>query len=157
MPSLDDFLALDMLTLRDHTLHAGDSFDTAQQRAQLVKTLAEAEVCTVARAGNLLAYAMLRPETDGCWFVTGFNTHPAHRNAAVMQELIAGIVALAREHGIAALRSHVYKTNALSLAFHRRLGFAVTRENDKAVEFTATLADLAQRPAVRRAMAQAAT
>jgi hypothetical protein len=40
------------------------------------------------------------------------------------------------------LRSNVYKTNRLSMAFHQKLGFKLTRENAKGVEFTAELAAL---------------
>jgi hypothetical protein len=45
----------------------------------------------------------------------------------------------------------VYKTNRLSVSFHRKLGFDVVRENDKAFEFFAELDKLARRPAIRRA------
>ena len=70
-----------------------------------------------------------------------------------MRELVGAVAALVRERGIATLRSHVYKTNAPSIAFHRRLGFHVTRENDQAFEFTAT--DLARAAGFARATAAA--
>ncbi|WP_243750906.1 hypothetical protein [Paraburkholderia sp. BL10I2N1] len=43
----------------------------------------------------------------------------------------------------------------MSIAFHRKLGFLVTRESDKGFEFFITLDELATRPAVRRAIARA--
>ncbi len=51
---------------------------------------------------------------------------------------------------ISELRSNVYKTNRLSMAFHLRLGFQITRENAKGVEFFATVTDLAADPFIKR-------
>lgn len=59
-----------------------------------------------------------------------------------MRALLQQLLAIAQRRRIVRLQSHVYKTNRLSMAFHARLGFVITRENDKAVEFTARLADL---------------
>jgi len=146
MPELDEFLALDLLTLREHTELAGDVLDAEAQRRTLAKSLETAEVVTVTRAGTLVGYAMLRPEEAGLWFVLGFNTHPAHRDAGVFRDLFAQIAALAARLSITALRSNVYRTNRLSMAFHRRLGFRVTREGAKGVEFTANLCELTGAP-----------
>ena len=68
-----------------------------------------------------------------------------------MSELLAKIAALANERGIGEFRSHVYKTNRLSIAFHRKLGFRVTRENGKAFEFLIAVDELASKLAARRA------
>lgn len=151
-PSLDEILVLDELTLREHTERAGDVFDLGMHRARLETSLLVSEVCSVRREGKLVAYAMLHPESAACWFVGAFGTDPSHRTSAVMTELLAKVAALASERGIGELRSHVYKTNRLSIAFHRRLGFRATRENDKAVEFAAATHELATQPAVRRAL-----
>ncbi len=142
MPELDEFLALDLLTLREHTELAGDVLDAEVQRRTLAQSLETAEVVAVHRGGALVAYAMLRPQEAGLWFVLGFNTHPAHRDASVFRDLFAQIAALAARLSITALRSNVYRTNRLSMAFHRRLGFRVTREGAKGVEFTARLDEL---------------
>lgn len=153
--SVDELLALDVLTLREHTERAGDAFDVDEHRQKLCASMEVNEVCTVRRSGKLVAYAMLRPEAGACWFVGAFGTHPLHRTYTVVSELFAKIATLAIERGIGELRSHVYKTNRLSIAFHRRLGFLVTRENDKGFEFFITLDELATKPAVRRATARA--
>lgn len=68
-PSVDELLALDVLTLREHTERAGDRFDVDEHRATLFKSLEINEVCCVRRDGTLVAYAMLRPEAGACWFV----------------------------------------------------------------------------------------
>lgn len=156
-PSVDELLALDSLTLRDHTVQAGDAFDVDEHRVKLQKAVDVSEICSVRREGSLVAYAMLRPDSGACWFVGAFGTHPLHRTYAVVTDLLAKIAKLANERGIRELRSHVYKTNRLSVAFHRKLGFRVTRENDKAFEFFMTVDELAMQPAVRRAVAGVAS
>jgi ribosomal protein S18 acetylase RimI-like enzyme len=148
---IDELLALDLLTLREHTELAGDVFDADRQRALLEKSLPTAEVVAVRRGGVLVAYAMLRPEEQGRWFVLAFNTHPAHREATVLRGLFAALAKLARQRAIVSLRSNVYRTNRLSIAFHRRLGFRATRENEKGVQFDAGLEELmAASPVLRR-------
>jgi len=151
MPQVEEFLALDLLTLREHTEQAGDVLDPDVQRLAIERALAASQVAAVRRNGQLVAYAMLQPQESGRWFVTGFNTHPAHRSSPIFRELFGQISAVAERRGITSLRSHVYKTNLRSVAFHRRLGFQVTRENAKAIEFTASLADLTANPFVKGA------
>lgn len=113
---IDEILALDLLTLRAHTEGAGDSMDPAVHAQRIRESLAISTICVVQRSDKLVAYAMFNPQDGGSWFVRGFNTHPDHRNAGVMKELF------------------------------RRLGFRATRENDKAVEFFASLEELAHAP-----------
>lgn len=150
LPTVEEILALDLLTLREHTERAGDVLEPETHRATLARTLLVAEVVAVRKDGALIAYATLTPQEDGCWFVTGFNTHPAHRTSPTFRALFAQMLELAQRHGIGELKSHVYKTNRLSLAFHRRLGFRVTQENDKAVAFHASLQDLVANSALYR-------
>jgi hypothetical protein len=139
---IDEVVELDLLTLREHTERAGDTIDTEMQRKSIKNLLQISEIATVRRDGALVGYAMLHPKEDGCWFVTGFNTHPSHRNARVFKSLFAQIGEISSRCGIRTLRSNVYKTNHLSMAFHSRLGFRVTKENAKGVEFTAKLEEL---------------
>jgi hypothetical protein len=79
LPSVEELLALDALTLREHTERAGDAFDVEEHRVQLRKSLEVNEVCSVRREGKLVAYATLRPESGACWLVGAFGTHPLHR------------------------------------------------------------------------------
>jgi ribosomal protein S18 acetylase RimI-like enzyme len=153
LPTVDELLGLDSLTLRAHTEQAGDAFDLDEHRVSLQNALEVNEVCSVRRESKLVAYAMLRPDAGACWFVGAFGTHPLYRTYTVISELLAKIATLAHERGIGEFRSHVYKTNRLSIAFHRKLGFHVTRENDKAFEFFVTVDELTSKPAARRAAA----
>jgi L-amino acid N-acyltransferase YncA len=150
MPTIEEFLALDLLTLREHTERAGDEFDAEQQASRIRDSLRISEVCTVRRSGELVAYAMLNPESGSCWFVRAFNTHPQHRTPAVMLELFQAFAALVERSGITELRSNVYKTNRLSMSFHQRLGFRVTRENAKGVEFSVSVAEMAANTSIER-------
>jgi GNAT superfamily N-acetyltransferase len=149
---LDELLALDLLTLREHTQLAGDQIDPAAHAVRLRESMRISRVCAVRRGGCLVAYAMLSPLSGAAWFVRAFNTHPDHRTAPVIRELLQGFARVVRDEGIAELRSHVYKTNRLSMAFHRKLGFRVTKENDKGVEFVTTVADLMGHSALARSI-----
>jgi ribosomal protein S18 acetylase RimI-like enzyme len=149
-PELHEILELDLLTLREHTETAGDVLDPALQRKSIENSLPLSEVAAVRREAALVAYAMLQPLEAGLWFVTGFNTHPAHRNAPVFTALFAQLMEIASRRGITALRSNVYKTNRLSMAFHTRLGFCVTNENAKGVEYTASVEALLANPLLER-------
>jgi ribosomal protein S18 acetylase RimI-like enzyme len=150
--TLDEILELDLLTLRAHTERAGDHLDPDAHREKLRRSLADGVLCAVRRDGRLAAYALLRPDADDGhgWFVTGLGTHPERRAAPILADLFAQLAALAARHGVETLRSHVYKTNRLSMNFHRKLGFRITRENARAIEFVATIATLAAHPALRR-------
>lgn len=150
MPTVEELLALDLLTLREHTERAGDTLDPDSHAVRLEESLQVSQICAVRRAGCLVAYAMLSPESDSCWFVRAFNTHPAHRTSAVMRELFQEFSAMVARLGITALRSNVYKTNRLSMSFHKRLGFHITRENHKGVEFFISVAEMAVNPAIER-------
>jgi ribosomal protein S18 acetylase RimI-like enzyme len=135
LPSADEILKLDLLTLSDHTKQAGDTLDRETYRDEVVARLNSSEVISLRQDGALIAYATLHAQEDGCWFVSGFNTHPGHRSAPVFRQLFSQLLVLAQKRDIKAFRSHVYKTNRLSIAFHQRLGFSIARGNDKGIEF----------------------
>ncbi len=154
MPTLEELLALDLLTLREHTERAGDTLDPELHASRIRESLLTSQVCAVRRDGELVAYAMLTPEspTSTCWFVLAFNTHPQHRTSAVMFELFQAFFELVKRLGIEELRSNVYKTNTLSMAFHKRLGFRMTKESTKGVEFFTSVAEIADSPAIERTL-----
>src|SRR5688500_6102881 len=101
MPTVEELLALDMLTLGEHTDRAGDKLDAEMHAAQLRQSLRVSQVCAVRRQGELVAYAMLTPESDsaGGWFVRAFNTHPLHRTSTVMLELLQAFAELVKALG----------------------------------------------------------
>jgi GNAT superfamily N-acetyltransferase len=153
MPTIQELLDLDLLTLREHTERAGDQINPEVHAVRLRESLDLSQTCSVRRNGRLVAYAMLSQVSGSSWFVRAFNTHPEHRSAPVIKELLQQVSDLALREGIFELRSHVYKTNRLSMAFHRRLGFRITKENEKGVEFYATVNELASNPVVARTVA----
>ncbi|HLO94926.1 MAG TPA: GNAT family N-acetyltransferase [Burkholderiaceae bacterium] len=152
-PWLDAMAALDERTLRTHTEAAGKTWHPGQQRAQLEASLPGARFLGLAREQALLAYVLLRPlpGAEGRdWFVGMINTEPAHRDAALWRRLLAAVAELLRTEDVQQLHSHVYKTNAASLALHRRLGFQVVQENAQALAFCLRTADLLGHPLLRR-------
>jgi ribosomal protein S18 acetylase RimI-like enzyme len=151
-PTVSEILALDLLTLREHTERAGDILDADRHRAALQASMDVSQICSVRRAGQLVAYSMLCRESETCWFVTGLGTHPLHRTPGLLRELLSQLAEIAMRLGILEIRSHVYKTNHLSMAFHRKLGFRVTRENEKGVEFFASVSTLGRHSSIQRAV-----
>ncbi|MBC7954847.1 MAG: GNAT family N-acetyltransferase [Cytophagales bacterium] len=150
MHTAEEFLALDRLTLGAQVEQGGKEMSTDQLLRRFEETFPVSQVCTVRRDAMLVAYAMLQPQSETCWFVTCFNVHPLYRTSSVLFELFSEFGSLVRRFGIAELKSNVYKTNQLSLSFHRRLGFRVTRENDQAVEMFTTVAEMAANPSIER-------
>lgn len=147
---IDEYLHIDVLALRAHTEEAGDQLDETEHRARLARSFAISEICEVRRRGVVLAYAMLRPKAHGVWFVTAFNVHPNNRTPGVFAALAAEFIAKLQHHGISEIQSNVYRTNIRSMKLHRRLGFIITRENEKGVEFTASAATILTNPVVAR-------
>jgi L-amino acid N-acyltransferase YncA len=143
---LDELLALDTLTLRQHTEAAGDSFDPAAQRQQLAASLAASQLLLVRGVdGGLQGYALLRQQSATHWFVGMLNVHPAHRHRRVLQALFRQLAALPGWSSSSILQSHVYRTNAASLQFHQKLGFTIDQQNDKAVALSIRYATLQAR------------
>ncbi|MCY0386733.1 hypothetical protein OVY01_05675 [Robbsia sp. Bb-Pol-6] len=89
MTTLQEIVALDLLTLRAHTERAGDILDADLHPVRVRGMLERCKVCLVRKATILVAYAALAPESQTCWFVQAFNTHPSHRTPAVLSALLA--------------------------------------------------------------------
>ena len=130
-PDIDAIAALDAMVLADHTRRAGDEFDIAVHRQALHRSLERSQLICVARDGMHVAHTYFWPHGETVWFVGGFSIHPQYRNASVLGELGRRVAQIMDEKEIGSLVSHVYRTNTLSLAFHRRLGFSVVAQNEK--------------------------
>ena len=139
MALLDDIIALDTLTLSEHSIAAGAVLDTERYRSLLEGSLSRCEVITVYRGDRLAGYAMFEPLEGSSWFVSAFNTHPEYRNASVLRALLRDLSTLTERHGIRSLVSHVYKINVPSIRFHQKLGFDLVDENEKAFAFSLDL------------------
>jgi ribosomal protein S18 acetylase RimI-like enzyme len=141
-PSLEEVLALDLLVLRQPE---GGPLDAERHREALATSIPRSEWCVIRRDGLLVAYGYLWPLADHAWFVGGLAIHPDHRNAAITAALGREMSALVKRIGARRLESHVRRDNAASLRLHRRLGFAVMQENDRAIAFSADSAALLAR------------
>jgi RimJ/RimL family protein N-acetyltransferase len=148
---IDEMLTLDLLTLTDHTIAAGDVFDATTHRKALSSALEKSEIFHVRRNGALVAYCYVWPKSETLWFIGGFTLHPQFRNSVVMTELLSQLSVFLLKTKATHLQSNVYRTNRLSITFHKKLGFSITRENEKGLEFTAQIETLMQKPwATRR-------
>jgi ribosomal protein S18 acetylase RimI-like enzyme len=141
-PALEDVLALDVLCLRDAE---GGSLDAARHRELLAQSLPRSEWAVVYRDGILVAYGYLWPKQDGVWFVGGLAIHPDYRGAATVRALADAMRALISRTGALRLESHVRRDNRESQRLHRRLGFVVVQESDRATAFTADCTELLSR------------
>ncbi|AEQ53044.1 hydrolase, NUDIX family [Pelagibacterium halotolerans B2] len=128
---LDAIVTLDARLLTGHTAEAGEVFDVAGHRRRVTESLEKSRLICVDRDGRHVAHTYFWPLADGRWFVGAFSVDPAHRNASVLAEIGRRMVATMEDEGIETLESHVYRTNALSLAFHEKLGFERFMENEK--------------------------
>ena len=133
-PSLEAVLALDLLVLRSPE---GGPLDRDAHRAALETSIPRSKWALVHRDDQLVAYGYLWPLADQAWFVGGLAIHPSHRNAAVTAALGRDMAGLVKRLGVQRLESHVRRDNVASLRLHRRLGFAVIKENDRAIAFSA--------------------
>jgi len=68
-----------------------------------------------------------------------FVTHPGHRTKTTFACLFNQIMEHLKSSGATSLVSNVFKVNKLSVAFHKKLGFKVTREAALGYEFTLDL------------------
>jgi L-amino acid N-acyltransferase YncA len=68
-----------------------------------------------------------------------FVTHPGKRNRHTITELFGKLITHLESNKALTLVSNVFKVNELSVEFHRKLGFSVTREAPQGYEFTLAL------------------
>lgn len=141
-PTLGEVLALDLVCLRAPD---GGPIDPVSHKTSLAASLDRSRWALVRRCGDLVAYGYLWPHRPETWFVGGLAIHPDHRNAAVTAELGRQMSALVRLLGAKRLESHVLRTNVASLRLHRRLGFEVDQESERAIAFVADTAALLHR------------
>ncbi len=136
---MNEYMELDNLTLRTHTEKSGDILDLellekSREDAKKTNCFFEERV-----SDKLAAYATIIEKQEGTWFVLMFNTHPSFRNSKILLLLFKKILKRIYQSNGKCLQSNVYKQNELSVKFHEKLGFKLTKENDKGIEFTLDL------------------
>ena len=135
----DEFLQLDTLTLDEISNAAGHALDRKIYLDSLVKAKSEGNLFEVRRDNRLIAYSTLRDLENGNWFILMFVTHPEHRTRRVFLSLFSQITEHLNKNNAKRLVSNVLKNNEASIAFHKKLGFELTRENEMGYEFTLSL------------------
>ncbi len=68
-----------------------------------------------------------------------FVVHPQHRNKVVLTSLFTQLARFIRKNSVQKIVSNVFRNNTLSVNFHQRLGFVITRENELRYEFQLTI------------------
>ncbi|MDE1463708.1 GNAT family N-acetyltransferase [Spartinivicinus poritis] len=134
-----DYIDLTLLTLEGISKTAGRPIDEQAYLESIEIAMNHGLLFEVRRNGILLSYATLKDMGSGTWFILMFVTHPYHRTKQVFGELFSKIIAHLETVKACKLVSNVLKVNKLSLAFHRKLGFTITREADIGFEFTMDL------------------
>lgn len=142
VPTLEDVLALDLICLREPD---GAPLDPEAHRQRLAISIPKSEWVYLWRDDVLAGYGYLWPQAPGDWFVGGIAIHPKYRSAPTIAALGAAMRDLIERLSIATLHSHVLRANRASLRLHKRLGFTVEQENERAIAFVANGADLVSR------------
>ncbi|MCX4028491.1 GNAT family N-acetyltransferase [Endozoicomonas sp. SM1973] len=134
-----EYIDLTLLTLEGISSAAGRPIDEQVYLESLEIAMNNGLLFEVRRNGILLSYATLKDIGSGTWFILIFITHPNHRTKQVFGELFSQISTHLESVKARKLVSNVLRVNRLSLAFHRKLGFTVTRKADIGFEFTMDL------------------
>ena len=140
---MNEYMALDDLTLHAHTERSGAKLDL--EILEKSRYTAKKSDCFFEERvdGKLAAYATIIEKEEGIWFVLMFNTHPSFRTPKVFLSLFRKILKRMSLSEGKCLQSNVYKENNLSVKFHERLGFKITKENDIGIEYTLDLTNKA--------------
>ena len=136
---MEEYLELDLLTLEEISIAAGQPIDPVIYLESLKQAKKENCLFEVRSDDQLNAYATLRDLGDGKWFVLMFVTHPEKRNRYTFTVLFGRVIEHLENVGATSLVSNVFKVNELSVAFHMKLGFLVTREAPRGYELTLAL------------------
>lgn len=74
--------------------------------------------------------ALRLSKLDGFYFMEALETAPEHRKRGYAAELIKAVIQKLEAEGQVIIKSNVRKTNAASLATHKKCGFIVEKENE---------------------------
>ena len=138
---MQEYLQLDLLTLEQISAQAGRPIEPHVYLRTVEEAKARGHMFECRCNGRLLGYCTVKPLDPGYWFVLMFNTHPQHRSRRVFASLMAQLKKFLQQHQAHTLVSHVFKINHLSVAFHHKMGFKITRGNEHGYEFTLKLDD----------------
>lgn len=142
---MEEYLELDVMTLESISKEAGFPIDRDVYLASHAQSMEQGLLVDYRRHNKLIGYTTLSDLGDGSWFVPMFVVHPDYRSKAAFLALFRGIVNILKDRDSRVLVSNVLRLNELSVQFHKRLGFEITRENHLGYEFT-----LALTPEVKR-------
>ena len=73
--------------------------------------------------------ALRLTKLDGFYYLEALETAPEHRRNGYAETLINEVISSLKKRGQAVIRSNVNKSNAASLATHKKCGFRIELEN----------------------------
>ena len=123
----------------------GIGYDTAAYKESLHLAFEQGHLIEVKRDSKLAAFVTLKALKNKEWFVLLFVTDQNHRTAGVFREMFRRISEFLADKGGTILKSNVFRQNTDSINFHKKLGFKITRENEKGFEFTLVIDDAASK------------
>ncbi|GAB6263503.1 GNAT family N-acetyltransferase [Photobacterium sp. R1] len=136
---MNEYLKLDLLTLAQLSQDAGKPIDEALYLKSLHKADQDELLFECRKQGLLQGYFTLRKLDESTWFIPMFVVHPKHRNKVVLTSLFTQLARFIKKNSVQKIVSNVFRNNTLSVNFHQRLGFVITRENELGYEFQLTI------------------
>jgi L-amino acid N-acyltransferase YncA len=136
---------LDRLNMTPILADAGETFNAADRRAALARSLAtNGRLVAVRRGGRLAGYVELRFSEGRC-AVWSIQIHPEHQRGPVLLALLRRAAAAIDPTTVKVVASATHENNRKSIRLHRLLGFRKVGMNGDKIRFEATTAKLAAR------------
>jgi len=132
---MKEYLELTLMTLNTLSEQAGKPINQSAYLASLMQASTQGYLFEYRNNQQLLGYFTVEHMEQQTWFVPILVVHPKHRTRKVFASLLSQFIQFIEAKQATTLISHAFKNNALSIKFHKRLGFNVIRENHIAFEF----------------------
>ncbi|EPG41532.1 GNAT family N-acetyltransferase [Acinetobacter colistiniresistens] len=132
---MEEYLELTLMTLKNLSEHAGKPIDHASYLASLISASNQGYVFEYRKNQQLLGYFTVEHMEQQRWFIPILVVHPKHRTRKVFASLLSQFIQFIEAKQATTIISHAFKSNTLSIKFHKQLGFKVIRENQIAFEF----------------------
>ena len=132
---MEEYLELTLMTLNTLSEQAGKPINRSAYLASLMQASTQGYLFEYRNHQQLLGYFTVEHMQQQRWFIPILVVHPKHRTRKVFASLLVQFIQFIEAKQATTIISHAFKSNTLSIKFHKRLGFKVIRENQIAFEF----------------------